>query len=155
MRVNYANEPVVKGEKAIFLAGPTFRNSEITKWRIEALEVLSKLNFDGVVYVPEYKEMMMSNDGEYLHQVEWERAALEAATTILFWVPRDLKKLPGFTTNVEFGYWIHSGKIIYGRPNNAVKVRYLDWLYEKECGLKPFDNLEDLIKEIIIYCSVM
>jgi hypothetical protein len=31
------------------------------------------------------------------------RAALEAATALPFWVPRDPAALPGFTTNVEFG----------------------------------------------------
>ena len=38
----------------------------------------------------------------------WERIALTDATVILFWVPRKLPDMAAFTTNVEFGYWLHS-----------------------------------------------
>ena len=57
--------------------------------------------------------------------------------------------MPAFTTNVEFGYWIHSGKIIYGRPDNSRKNGYLDWLYEKDTNKKPYNNIEGLLKEAI------
>lgn len=33
----------------------------------------------------------------------------------MFWIPRSLPDIPAFAVNVEFGYWLHSGKIIYGR----------------------------------------
>ncbi len=77
----------------------------------------------------------------------WERTALTEATTISFWIPRKLPELPAFTTNVEFGYWLHSKKVIYGRPDNAQKTKYLDWLYELDYNKKPFNNLEELLKE--------
>lgn len=54
--------------------------------------------------------------------------------------------MPAFTTNVEFGYWLHSNKVIYGRPDDAVKIKYLDWLYELDYNEKPFNNLDDLLK---------
>ena len=57
--------------------------------------------------------------------------------------------MPAFTTNVEFGYWLHSGKVIYGRPNNAKKVKYLDWLYKMDYNKKPFSNIDELLKESI------
>ena len=147
MIINYSNQKVIVAKRSIFLAGPTIRENQITEWRIAALKILEKLKYDGVVYVPEY--INMQSDLEYMNQVEWERRALEVATIILFWVPRDLNKLPGFTTNVEFGYWIHSKKIVYGRPSNAKKIKYLDWLYHFEYGKRPFDNLEGSIKEAI------
>lgn len=34
--------------------------------------------------------------------------------------------MPAFTTNVEFGEDLHSGKMLYGRPDGAPKMRYLD-----------------------------
>ena len=40
-------------------------------------------------------------------------------------MPRDLKMLPGFTSNVEFGEWMKSGKVILGYPEGAPKMRYL------------------------------
>ena len=50
---------------------------------------------------------------------------------------------------MEFGYWLKSGKCIYGRPNTAERIRYLDYMYEKEYGKKPIDNLKELLLESI------
>jgi hypothetical protein len=55
----------------------------------------------------------------YLDQVEWEYAGLESCTAVAFWVPRQLPTLPGFTTNVEFGRYVDSGRCVYGRPDGA------------------------------------
>lgn len=77
----------------------------------------------------------------------WEREALTEATTIIFWIPRQLTDMPAFTTNVEFGYWLHSNKVVYGRPDNSEKNRYLDWLYELDYGKKAFNYLPSLLKE--------
>ena len=39
---------------------------------------------------------------------------------ILLW---EIPNMSGFTTNVEFGYWLHSGKVLYGRPDGAPKIK--------------------------------
>lgn len=106
--------------KSIFLAGPSLRNiNGYTPWRIEALDILKRLEFDGVVLVPEpFHE-------NYNHQVAWETDALKSATQILFWIPRDLTDLPGFTTNFELGEHLNSGKITIGFPEDAPKTRYI------------------------------
>ena len=57
--------------------------------------------------------------------------------------------MPAFTTNVEFGYWLHTGKIIYGRPDDSVKNKYLDWLYKTDYNKEPFNDLDKLLKEAI------
>ena len=54
--------------------------------------------------------------------------------------------MPGFSTNVEFGYWMHSKKVIYGRPYGAPKTRYLDWLYRTDYNEEPFNNLDKLLE---------
>lgn len=79
----------------------------------------------------------------------WERIALTNATVILFWVPRKLPDMGAFTTNVEFGYWLHSGKVIYGRPNDASKIKYLDWLYKLDYGKSPYEDLKSLLESSI------
>ena len=79
----------------------------------------------------------------------WEREGLTKASIIVFWIPRSLPDMPAFTTNVEFGYWLHSKKIIYGRPDDAVKIKYLDWLYELDYNERPFNNLDDLLEEAV------
>lgn len=147
MRVNYSDEDVIKGEKAIFLAGPTPRSKDVTSWRKEACDILRDLGFDGVVYDPEYSNMEPREN--YEDQAMWERMALTEATVIVFWVPRHLPEMPAFTTNVEFGYWLHTGKAIYGRPDNAEKIKYLDWLYELDYGIKPINDLRELLARAV------
>ena len=141
---NYSDEKVIKGQKSIFLAGPTPRDKNIISWREEALLKLSELEFDGVVYIPELSTMKSKDD--YVDQAEWEREALTEATSILFWIPRDLETMPAFTTNVEFGYWISKKRILYGRPDGAPKTKYLDWLYSVEYNDVPYNNLSELLE---------
>lgn len=144
---NYSDQEVLKGNKSIFLAGPTPRGKDTISWRIEACRILDKIGFDGIVYIPEYSSWKPKES--YVDQAMWEREALSNASVILFWIPRHLPNMSGFTTNVEFGYWLHTGKVIYGRPNDAEKIKYLDWLYEFDYGIKPIDNLEQLLNEVI------
>ena len=147
MIINYSDQEVIKGEKSIFLAGPTPRGENVISWRAEACEILKQLGFDGVVYVPEYSTWKPKDD--YVDQAMWERIALTNATVILFWVPRKLPDMGAFTTNVEFGYWLHSGKVIYGRPNDASKIKYLDWLYKLDYGKSPYEDLKSLLESSI------
>lgn len=147
MIVNYSNQEVLKGQKSIFLAGPTPRDENTKSWRPEACELLEKLGFDGVVYEPEYSTWKPK--ASYVDQAEWEREALSNASVIMFWIPRSIPDMPAFTTNVEFGYWLHTGKVIYGRPDESKKNKYLDWLYKKDTNQEPYTNLEDLLRAAI------
>lgn len=148
MIINYSDKAVLNGEKSIFLAGPTPRSLDVESYRINAIEILKDLKFDGIVYVPELE--FDDRTFNYENQVWWEREALYNASVIAFWIPRS-SKLPAFTTNVEFGYWIakNRGKVIYGRPDDSEKNRYLDWLYETETYNKPINNLEELLIEAV------
>ena len=147
MKINYSDQEVIKGKKSIFLAGPTPRDENVTSWRNEACKKLEELGFDGVVYVPEYSTWKPKKD--YIEQAMWERVALTEATVILFWIPRNLPDMPVFTTNVEFGYWLNTKKVIYGRPNEAQKIKYLDWLYKLDYNENPFDDI-DLLLEMAV-----
>ena len=147
MIINYSDEKVIKGEKSIFLAGPTPRSEDIVSWRIEACKILKDKGFDGIVYVPEYSTNKPREN--YEDQVLWEREGLMNSTVIVFWIPREIPSMMGLTTNVEFGYYLHTNKVVYGRPDNSQKNRYLDWLYEYDYNKKPFNNLNDLLEEAI------
>ena len=144
MRVNFSDEVVLKGKKSIFLAGPTPREEKVASWRVDAVKKLEELGFDGVVFVPEYSTWVPKTN--YVDQANWEREALTEATIILFWIPRSLPDMPGFSTNVEFGYWLHSKKVIYGRPDGAPKTKYLDWLYKTDYNEEPFNDLDKLLE---------
>jgi hypothetical protein len=131
---------------SVFLAGPAPRSAEVASWRPEALALLCQAGFAGVVFVPE------PADGRsipsYLEQVEWERQALHLADRILFWIPRDMVTLPGLTTNVEFGRWCTSGKVLLGYPPTAQKIKYLAWLAKIE-GVPIYHALADVVRAAI------
>jgi len=141
----YAREEFLVVENSIFLAGPTPRDRETPSWRPGAINILNQLNFEGNILIPEDR-VGFSDNFEYADQIEWEAAAMKSAKTIVFWVPRELKKMPAFTTNIEFGYWIatNPGKIIFGSPLNAPKMDYLRY-YCKKLGIPHFYTLEETL----------
>lgn len=149
MKINYSNEEVIIDSNSIFLAGPAPRDKNIVSWRNDAIDILKELRFDGVVYNPEYKDVPKDNDSKDENCL-WERKAMNCAKVILFWIPRNNTDMLGLTTNVEFGYFIHTGKILYGRPDNSYMNKYLDWLYRYECNKEPYNDLKELIKEALI-----
>lgn len=147
MQLVYNREESPPGwKKSIFLAGPTPRSAKVRSWRLEALRLLEEYGYDGVVFVPENRNGIPDKDFDYQEQVDWEHRNLNRADCILFWVPRDLRKLPGFTTNVEFGLWANSGKVVFGSPPNAQKNRYLKLISEKLC-IPQADSLRKAIEQ--------
>lgn len=120
MKVVHALQPL---EASIFLAGPTPRDAQTPSWRPQALEILAELGFDGTVYVPESADW--SAHDNYDAQVAWEVEALNKATVVAFWIPRHIESMPAFTTNVEFGMYLKSGRAALGHPTDAPKMRYL------------------------------
>ncbi len=114
--------------RALFLAGPSPRTaSPRPSWRPRALDVLRRLGFDGVVLVPEPPEGEDWAD-DSAASTRWELEGLRLADVIAFWIPRDYTHMPGFTTNVEFGAWIGSHKVVLGHPPGAPGTAYLDTL---------------------------
>lgn len=146
MEILYTDKPIPEDFiNSIFLAGPTPRSPQVPSWRLEALQILSELPFAGKVLVPEWSDSQFLTDDR--EQFEWDRQGLDNAARIVFWVPREMKTLPGLTTNVEFGRYISiaSDRVFYGRPDAAESIQYLDWLYEKQTHQKPFDDLRKLL----------
>jgi len=112
-------------------------------WRDEAIKHLTYLNFQGNVYIPEYRDNKQPEDWTYSRQLDWEISNLNKATIILVWIPRELTYLPAFTTNIEFGEFLHSGRLIAGGPDDAVKNEYI----RERCirkGIGWFNNLKTL-----------
>lgn len=121
MHVAYARTEL---PKSIFLAGPTPRAAHVKSWRPEALAILQSLSFDGTVFVPE------DGDGSwkfsYDDQVEWELQALNSATAIVFWIPREMSDMPALTTNIEFGMFCNRPNIVIGYPPGAERMKYIN-----------------------------
>lgn len=130
MQVVHAHElPPDTVTASIFLAGPTPRDGDTPSWRPEALRLLAARGFTGVVFVPEPRDGGWSRD--YGDQVEWEEAHLQMADVVLFWLPRELTRMPALTTNDEWGAYKHTGKVVFGAPPGAAKVRYQQYYAEK------------------------
>ena len=124
-----AREPIPSGP-SVFLAGPTPRAAEVPSWRPGAIDALDRWAGTDALTVLSPESRGGKRAAEYDDQVGWEHAALSASTVILFWIPRDLATLPGFTTNVEFGLWAASAKVVLGCPPhcpNPERNRYLIW----------------------------
>lgn len=134
MNIVYALQPFEPLEQpSIFLAGPSYKLSKGEKptygttWRQETIKLLEQLNFTGTVFVPEFQHSQMPKNWTYSRHISWELECLKLATVILFWVPRS-PELPGFTTNIEFGQYMQSGKIVVGAPENALCMDYIrEW----------------------------
>lgn len=134
--------------KSIFLAGPTSRKFPFEmSWRKEACKILEENGFDGIVYIPEYE--VGDNPMEFDDQVEWERDGLMNSDVIVFYIPRKLPNMPGFTTNVEYGMYLarRPDNVILCIPPDSEKNRYLEWLYTKE---KPKDIVHKDLETVLI-----
>ena len=119
----YADDRIPKYGNKVFLAGPTPRKLDVEGWRDTMTKELREAGYLGHVLIPEKRN---PEDGyDYDNQIYWEEEALESADLILFWIPRDLETMPGFTTNNEYGEWMKSGKVILAYPEGAPKMRYM------------------------------
>lgn len=150
MQLNFSNEPIKTSNKSIFLAGPTLRGETYDKsWRKEACNILEKLKFDGLVYIPEFESGNMKPD--LTQQADWERNGLMNASYILFYIPRKLPELPGFTTNIELGMYMvkKPEACVLCIPPEAEKVSYIKWLWKKEGHDVIHKTLEDALRDIV------
>lgn len=160
---------VPPAKQSIFLAGPTPRSPDVRSWRPRALELLLRKGFVGTVLVPEprdgvfgrkFSEKTIEGIRAYDHQFTWEFVGLGRATCIMFWIPRG-PSLPGFTTNVEFGYWARAQsmgpprqRIVAGAPERATHTRYLQVLSGK-LGIHWCSKLEDVVDLAMIQAATI
>ncbi len=147
MQVIYTGEEAPRIiTKSIFLAGPTPRSANVGSWRPEALEIFERLGYDGIVFVPEFRDGKRVAD--YVAQVEWEERYLNMADCILFYVPRKMKTMPALVTNTEWGVWCDSGKVVFGAPKDAEKVSYQRY-YAQKLRVPMSDTLEGTVKSAL------
>ncbi|MDP2309209.1 MAG: nucleoside 2-deoxyribosyltransferase domain-containing protein [Pseudomonadota bacterium] len=110
--------------ESVFLAGPTPRDMSTLSWRPAFIEGLLRRRPTLTIFSPEGEKWRDNYDD----QVRWEWEALSAASLVLFWIPRDLLRMPALTTNVEFGMVLERGwPCIAGWPVDAPKNKYLAW----------------------------
>ncbi len=149
MRPVYVGEhPSSLHDLSIFLAGPSPRGQADYNWRPEALKYLETIGFPGNVFVP------IREDGGWLGddklQMDWELDYLDAATVVVFWIPRS-EQLPGHTTDKEWGMFVRSGKAVVGYPlktksgEKTPGMGYIDHV-SKRYRVPVFHNLDDTLR---------
>jgi len=152
INVIYAQEEIKDTQRnsILFLAGPTPRDENTKSWRPKMLEWLKNYNFQGTVLIPEMRDPKdWKENFAYDKQIEWEHKGMEIATDIIFWIPRELEKMPAFTTNIEFGYWLAKdlGKMIVGFPENTPKNDYIKYQCKKN-KIPLFKDMKSLVEYI-------
>ncbi|KKN96808.1 hypothetical protein LCGC14_0164520 [marine sediment metagenome] len=146
MRVTVApNEPPESWTSSVFLAGPTPRKEGDTRWRDKAIAEFKKRGFDGVILDPEREDWPEDKEG-YEEQIHWEQEMRERCDVILFFVPRHMELAPGLTTNIEFGQDLSGWKVVYGRPNDAVKMDYMDLIYKQRYKVVHETSIEATVQ---------
>lgn len=154
MNIVFADHPVPKNiTKSLFLAGPSPREIGVLDWRHEAIDYLKSINFQGTIFVPiPEKRFYGSTDlpnWNYHTQVEWECLCRDISDIVLFWIPRSIEgKMPGFVTNIEFGEDLATGKVVYGRPPEAEKCKYLDKRMTDK-GYPVFETLSSTLDHVV------
>jgi 8-oxo-dGTP pyrophosphatase MutT (NUDIX family) len=147
MKVVYAGqEPPGEWDASVFLAGPTPRRDDVPSWRPQALaEIARQWTKSGslVVFVPEPPDG--TRYPSYDDQIAWEERWLDAADVILFWVPREMSTLPGLTTNIEFGRYESSGRVVLGAPETAQHVRYMQH-HARQRGAQVTSTLPETVR---------
>ena len=126
---------------SLFLGGPTPRDKNVPSWRPQALHVLKVLGYDDIVLVPEPETGPFP---ETEKQIRWEDYHLKMADIIVFWIPRDMATLPGLTTNIEWGRWESSGKVVLGYPDEATNMKYIAH-YAKHYSIPTFSYLKETL----------
>jgi hypothetical protein len=145
MKIIYAGEKIHKPKFGVFLAGPTPRDISVKSWRPEFIEALRAKGFKGSVIAPENR--VLGSPYDFDTQVPWEVEGLNTANLIAYWIPRQLDTMPAFTTNIEFGEFMHSEKIAVGFPPDSVNNRYIG----KRCEMHEiplFQTIEGLVAHI-------
>jgi len=126
----------------IFLAGPTVRGHQphLLSWRFEAVGLFIKKEFEGNLIIPEFTDKKESDKYRYDIPV-WEYNGLQKSHIIMFWIPRT-RELIGLTTNHEHGYWmaLDREKVVYGRPDDAYRVSYLDIMWIEDAKRRHWFN---------------
>jgi Nucleoside 2-deoxyribosyltransferase like len=128
----------------LFLAGPTPRSGDVPSWRPEAVDTIARTWVSGPLTVLNPEPRGAFSD-DYTDQYEWEFEHLEAADVIMFWVARRMDGMPALTTNIEWGHYCKSGRVVMGAPPWGERTRYMQH-QARRYGVPVTSTLEDTVR---------
>lgn len=137
-------------KNSVFLAGPCPRKDyKANDWRENTYAIFNNLCFDGTIINPTNEYFDTTNADELKIQTEWEYEALHKASAIIFYLNRTDDN-PGFTTNVEFGYYCNMPNVFVCIPDGCTKNanRYIKLMCEKK-NIPVFSTMEDTVAAVV------
>jgi hypothetical protein len=148
VRTIFAGEPLPdRWDASVYLCGPTEADPR-ADWRRTAVEALTRQRpAGGGVLAVLYPEPLTGTLPFAAH-VEWEEIALSAADVIAFFVPRRMLDLPGLITNVKWGRFQESGRVVLGAPDDAERNGYL-LHFARGNGVYAGNSVEDTMKAAV------
>ncbi|MEU2433695.1 nucleoside 2-deoxyribosyltransferase domain-containing protein [Streptomyces sp. NPDC007861] len=124
--VYVGQRPPTTWAAAVYLCGPTPTDPAVPSWRPDAVTAL-RTAWHGMglltVFLPE--PAPGSAYPAYPDQIAWEEEAMRRSDVVLFWIPRDMTRLPGLVSNIKWGAWCDSGRAVLGAPPQAERMAYL------------------------------
>ncbi|MFJ9622915.1 nucleoside 2-deoxyribosyltransferase domain-containing protein [Streptomyces sp. NPDC101181] len=124
--VHVGEEAPANWAAAVYLCGPTPVDPADPSWRPEAVAAL-RSGWRGAgpltVFLPE--PAPGGSYPAYPDHIAWEEEAMRRSDVILFWIPRDMERLPGLVSNIKWGAWYDSGRAVLGAPPEAERMAYL------------------------------
>ncbi|MGI5340807.1 nucleoside 2-deoxyribosyltransferase domain-containing protein [Streptomyces sp. CA-181903] len=124
--VYVGQEPPEDWSAAVYLCGPTPTDPAEPSWRPDAVAAL-RAAWTGpgrlAVFLPE--PAAGGSYPAYADQIAWEEETMRRSDVILFWIPRDMARLPGLVSNIKWGAWCDSGRAVLGTPPEAERMAYL------------------------------
>ena len=155
MQLIYSLEEIPdKLDKSIFLAGPTPRTTAAESWRPEFIEILEQIGYDGVVFIPEYRDGPQKNLAKS-EQIEWEHKCINACDALVFWVAREMRsdfEMLALTTNIEFGLFLSTGKVFAGCPDGTQHIDYFKEISKDQ--LTWHNDMLGLAQEAVSYIGI-
>ena len=131
----------------IYLAGPAPRETDKLPWHPEAINALHAQGFEGAVIVPQSLNERATLEADE-QQLSWEFQAQCLANVLLFWVPRNPIDMLGLTTNLEWGMWYSTGKVVIGIPPEATMTLPMRHAAHR-AGIKVCDTLDGTVRRAL------
>lgn len=153
-KVIMTGEPTERG--GMFLMGPTDRKA-YTAWRIEALALIRKARYNGLIYVPEFRDATRARDFGGTECVRWEWGAIQHATVVLCWCCWRKEGAPGLgsTTRheVAFEMALRPRNVIIGIDKDSDSTSWLK-VHASRLGIPLYSSLEQLCNSASVLHSV-
>lgn len=151
MQLVFMGEPYPQiVEKMLFLADSTFQQDKLNSfWRIDVMQWLEQLGYDGIVYIPvEREDSPNSASFDDEARVRWTHGALMRSDVIVFWLSESMKSMPNVVMSVELGWLLEGGRVVLGAPSGTEEARDLH-LYAQQFGVPYYTQLFEALCEAV------